>query len=196
MVTHGRLDLGQRPYSAHVLIDDDESHADGAVDDVQQARRDLGDRSTGFWFRQGDQRYVVRDRMLVQQMQAAYADAARIGHEQAELGRRQGELGARTGEQARQLALKAADEAMAAIGMADINREAAAEAARASRAAVRGARAAGHGAALADLASRQAALGVEQAALGRRQAEIHARAAREARKVIAQALADGRAEKR
>ena len=194
MVTHGRLELGQRPQSAHVLIDEDESYADGAVDDVQQARRDLGDQSTGFWFRQGDQRYVVRDRMLVQQMQKAYADAARIGYEQAELGRRQGELGARTGEQARQLALKSADEAMAAIGMADINREAAAEAARASRAAVRGARAAGHGAALADLASRQAALGAEQAALGRRQAEIHARAAREARKVIAQALADGRAE--
>lgn len=195
-VTHGRLDLGQRPQNAHVLIDEGESYADGALDDVQQARRDLGGQSTGFWFRQGDQRYVVRDRVLVQQMQKAYADVARIGHEQAELGRRQGELGVRIGEQARQLALKSTEEAMAAISVADINREAAAEAARASRAAARSARVAGHDTALAEMASRQAALGAEQAALGKQQAEIQARAAREARTVIAQALAKGHAEKR
>jgi len=203
LVTHGRLDLGERPARAHVLVTGNESYADGALDDVTQARSDLGAGATGFWFRQGDQRYVVRDTALLQQMQAAYADAARLGQQQAALGvkqgalgRQQGELGRRTGEQARAVAQHARDTARSALGGLDINRDAAAQAARASRGVTQDS---AHDE-LARLATRQgelgrqqAALGEQQAVLGERQAEVQARASREAEKVIAKALADGRA---
>lgn len=204
LVTHGRLDLGERPARAHVLVTGNESYADGALDDVTQARSDLGAGAAGFWFRQGDQRYVVRDTALLQQMQAAYADAARLGQQQAALGvkqgalgRQQGELGRRTGEQARALAQHARDTARSALGgSSDINRDAAAQAARAGRGATQEAthdalsRLAGR---QGELGRQQAVLGEEQAELGRLQAEVQARASREAEKVIAKALADGRA---
>ena len=54
---------------------------------MTQARHDLGDGAPGLWFRQGEQRYVVRDRALLQQLQAAYADAGRVGRQQAALGK-------------------------------------------------------------------------------------------------------------
>ena len=196
MITHGQLDLGKRPTRAYVLLDGNASYAHGALDDVKQARRDLGTDSQAFWFRQGTERYVVRDRALLQQMQEAYADAARIGTEQAKLGRQQGELGRRTGEQARAVAMVAREEALRAVRRStDINRDAAAEAARASLEASRAAKDARGNAELATLAQRQASLGAEQAALGQRQSQAHARAAREAEKIMAQALQDGRAQR-
>jgi len=196
MITHGELDLGKRPDRAYVLLDGNASYAHGAMDDVKQARRDLGTDSQAFWFRQGTERYVVRDRTLLLQMQEAYADAARIGTEQAKLGRQQGELGRRTGEQARAVAMVAREEALRAVRHSmDINRDAAAEAARASLEASRAAKDARGNAELATLAQRQASLGAEQAALGQRQSQAHARAAREAEKIMAQALQDGRAQR-
>ena len=192
IVTHGRLDLGERPPRAYVLVDGARSYADGALQDVEQARQDLGSDPSGFWFRQGTQRYVIRDPALLQQMQAAYAEAARVGEQQAVLGRQQGELGRRTGEAARALGRRAAEQARAALAAADINADAAAEAARASH----GARGqAGEESAIAALAQQQSALGAKQAALGQRQAEINVRATREAERVIAQALKDGRAQR-
>ena len=203
LVTHGRLDLGERPERAYVLVNGEESYADGALDDVTQARHDLGDGTPGLWFRQGDQRYVVRDRALLQQLQAAYADAGRVGRQQAALGtrqsalgRQQGELGRLTAEQSRAVARHARETARRALGGSDINRDAAAEAARASREVAQDdaheelARLASK---QAELGRQQAALGVEQAALGERQVEIQERASREARQVIAKAMADGRA---
>ena len=196
MITHGELDLGKRPDRAYVLLDGNASYAHGAMDDVKQARRDLGADSQAFWFRQGTERYVVRDRTLLLKMQEAYADAARIGTEQAKLGRQQGELGRRTGEQARAVAMVAREEALRAVRHStDINRDAAAEAARASLEASRAAKDARGNAELATLAQRQASLGAEQAALGQRQSQAHARAAREAEKIMAQALQDGRAQR-
>lgn len=203
LVTHGRLDLGERPERAYVLVNGEESYADGALDDVTQARHDLGDGGPGLWFRQGGQRYVVRDRALLQQLQAAYADAGRVGRQQAALGtrqsalgRQQGELGRLTAEQSRAVARHARDTARRALGGSDINRDAAAEAARASREVAQD-NAHGELARLAskqaELGRQQAALGAEQAALGERQVEIQERASREARQVIAKAMADGRA---
>ena len=192
IVTHGRLDLGERPPRAYVMVDGGQSYANGALDDVQQAQEDLGSDPSGFWFRQDGQRYVVRDRALLRQMQAAHAEAVRIGEQQAVLGREQGELGRRTGEQARALGRRAGEQARAALRATDINADAAAEAARASH----GTRdTAGQANAIAVFAQRQAELGRKQAELGQRQAEINVRATQEAERVIAQALKDGRAQR-
>ncbi|SFS10563.1 Signal transducer regulating beta-lactamase production, contains metallopeptidase domain [Stenotrophomonas maltophilia] len=146
ITTYGRLDLGESPRQAYVLVDGDSTFANGGIDDVAQARRQLG-KGPALWFRQGDKRYVVRDPMLVQSLQRAYAGATELGRQQGELGRqqsvlgrqqgelgrRQGELGRLQSEHARQIAQDAMRTARSAMAAHDINREAAAEAARAAR---------------------------------------------------------------
>lgn len=146
ITTYGRLDLGQSPSQAFVLVDGDSAFANGAIDDVTLARKQLG-KGPALWFRQGDKRYVVRDPMLIQSLQRAYAGAADLGRQQSELGRQQsalgrqqsdlgkqmGEMGRLQGEEARRMALAAAEAARSAMAAHDINREAAAEAAKAAR---------------------------------------------------------------
>lgn len=146
ITTYGRLDLGKSPREAFVLVDGDSTFANGGMDDVTVARRQLG-KGPALWFRQGDKRYVVRDPMLIQSLQRAYSGAAELGRQQSELGRQQsalgrqqGELGRQMGEmsrlqgeESRRIALIAAEAARNAMAAHDINREAAAEAAKAAR---------------------------------------------------------------
>ncbi|AUI05730.1 M56 family metallopeptidase [Stenotrophomonas maltophilia] len=146
ITTYGRLDLGKSPPEAFVLVDGDSTFANGGMDDVTVARRQLG-KGPALWFRQGDKRYVVRDPMMIQTLQRAYSGAADLGRQQSELGRQQsalgrqqgelgkqmGEMGRLQGEEARRMALAAAEAARSAMAAHDINREAAAEAATAAR---------------------------------------------------------------
>ncbi len=146
ITTYGRLDLGKSPSQAYVLVDGDSTFANGGIDDVTVARRQLG-KGPALWFRQGDKRYVVRDPMLIQTLQRAYSGAADLGRQQSELGRQQsalgreqgelgrqmGEMGRLQGEESRRIALAAAEVARSAMAAHDINREAAAEAAKAAR---------------------------------------------------------------
>ncbi|EPJ6838817.1 M56 family metallopeptidase [Stenotrophomonas maltophilia] len=153
ITTYGRLDLGKSPPEAFVLVDGDSTFANGGMDDVTVARRQLG-KGPALWFRQGDKRYVVRDPMMIQTLQRAYSGAADLGRQQSELGRQQsalgrqqsalgrqqgelgkqmGEMGRLQGEEARRMALAAAEAARSAMAAHDINREAAAEAAKAAR---------------------------------------------------------------
>jgi len=146
ITTYGRLDLGKSLLQAYVLVDGDSTFANGGIDDVTVARRQLG-KGPALWFRQGDKRYVVRDPMLIQTLQRAYSGAADLGRQQSELGRQQsalgreqgelgrqmGEMGRLQGEESRRLALAAAEVARSAMAAHDINREAAAEAAKAAR---------------------------------------------------------------
>ncbi|WP_353098223.1 M56 family metallopeptidase [Stenotrophomonas lactitubi] len=199
IVTHGQLDLGTPPQQAFVLVDHGLAFANAGMDDVMQARSRIGD-GPALWFRQGDKRYVVRDPMLIQSLQRAYAGAADLGRQQSELGRKQsvlgrqqgqlgreqGELGRLQGEEAREIALAAARAARNAINDRDINREAAAEAARATRGAVDDAKSARQAAAEAQRASQVARnqalqsersremsrLASQQAALGSQQAAL------------------------
>ena len=199
IVTHGQLDLGTPPQQAFVLVDHGQAFANAGMDDVMQARSRIGD-GPALWFRQGDKRYVVRDPMLIQSLQRAYAGAADLGRQQSELGRQQsalgrqqgqlgreqGELGRLQGEEAREIALAAARAARSALNDRDINREAAAEAARATRGAADDAAIARQAAAEAQRASQVARnqalqsersremsrLASQQAALGSQQAVL------------------------
>ncbi|MFL0348497.1 M56 family metallopeptidase [Stenotrophomonas lactitubi] len=199
IVTHGQLDLGTPPQQAFVLVDHGQAFANAGMDDVMQARSRIGD-GPALWFRQGDKRYVVRDPMLIQSLQRAYAGAADLGRQQSELGRQQsalgrqqgqlgreqGELGRLQGAEAREIALAAARAARSAINNRDINREAAAEAARATRGAVDDAKIARQAAVEAQRASQVARnqalqsersremsrLASQQAALGSQQAVL------------------------
>lgn len=163
ITNYGRLDLGKSPPEAFVLVDGDSTFANGGMDDVTVARRQLG-KGPALWFRKGDKRYVVRDPMMIQSLQRAYSGAADLGRQQSELGRQQsalgrqqgelgrqmGEMGRLQGEEARRMALAAAEAARSAVAAHDINREAAAEAAKAARGAT-------NDAAIAREAAREAA---------------------------------------
>ncbi|TIE19784.1 transmembrane BlaR protein [Stenotrophomonas maltophilia] len=163
ITTYGRLDLGKSPRQAYVLVDGDSTFANGGIDDVTVARRQLG-KGPALWFRQSDKRYVVRDPMLIQTLQRAYSGAADLGRQQSELGRQQsvlgrqqgelgrqmGEMGRLQGEESRRIALAAAEAARNAMAAHDINRDAAAEAAKAARGAT-------HDVAVAREAAREAA---------------------------------------
>ncbi len=146
ITTYGRLDLGTSPPQAFVLVDGDSTFANGGIDDVTLARKQLG-KGPALWFRQGSERYIVRDPMLIQSLQRAYAGASDLGQQQSALGRQQsalgrqqsalgkqmGEMGRLQGEEARRIALVAVEAARSAMSAHDINREAAAEAAKAAR---------------------------------------------------------------
>lgn len=146
ITTYGRLDLGTSPPQAFVLVDGDSTFANGGIDDVTLARKQLG-KGPALWFRQGSERYIVRDPMLIQSLQRAYAGASDLGQQQSALGRQQsalgrqqsalgkqmGEMGRLQGEEARRIALVAIEAARSAMSAHDINREAAAEAAKAAR---------------------------------------------------------------
>ncbi|HGM7308968.1 TPA: M56 family metallopeptidase, partial [Stenotrophomonas maltophilia] len=206
ITTYGRLDLGKSPLQAYVLVDGDSTFANGGIDDVTVARRQLG-KGPALWFRQGDKRYVVRDPMLIQTLQRAYSGAADLGRQQSELGRQQsalgreqgelgrqmGEMGRLQGEESRRLALAAAEVARSAMAAHDINREAAAEAAKAARGAAHDAAAAAEAVKAVrgltvDVAGvREAARGVTNDMAGAREAAAEARRAmQEARSEAAQ----------
>ncbi|TGW20469.1 transmembrane BlaR protein [Stenotrophomonas maltophilia] len=186
ITTYGRLDLGKSPPEAFVLVDGDSTFANGGMDDVTVARRQLG-KGPALWFRQGDKRYVVRDPMMIQTLQRAYSGAADLGRQQSELGRQQsalgrqqgelgkqmGEMGRLQGEEARRMALAAAEAARSAMAAHDINREAAAEAAKAARGAT-------NDAAVAREAAREAAAAATEAVKAVRGATNDVAAAREA----------------
>jgi beta-lactamase regulating signal transducer with metallopeptidase domain len=169
ITTYGRLDLGKSPPQAYVLVDGDSTFANGGIEDVTLARKQLG-KGPALWFRQGDKRYIVRDPMLIQSLQRAYAGAfdlgqqqtelgrqqSALGRQQSELGKRMGEMGRLQGEEARRIALAAAEAARNAMSAHDINREAAAEAAKAAQGAT-------NDASLAREAAREAAVEARRA---------------------------------
>lgn len=152
VVTHGVLHLGDDRQSSHVLVDNGMTFANASVADLEQARRDIGGQSPALWFRQGGQRYVVRDPALIAPLQRAFADTAALGEQQSALGReqrvlgqqqralgmRQGELGRLEASQAREIARQAERIAREAMAGADINTDVAREAARASSTAAQG----------------------------------------------------------
>lgn len=222
--TVGQLHLGNDMERGHVLIDHGRSYASATIDDIKQARRDVGREGPVLWFREGNKRYAVRDPALIQPLQRVYAQSAEVGRQQGELGREQGALGRQQGElgrkqavHAREIARVATQAASKAVRATDINREAAAEAARATRgvtddAAI--ARAADaevrramqdlqdtHSRDISELADqqaqlglRQSALGSQQAELGERQAQLQAQASAQVKQVIARAMASGKAQ--
>ncbi len=211
--TVGELHLGNDLERGHVLIDHGRSYASATIDDIQQARRDVGRDGPVLWFREGNKRYAVRDPALIQPLQRVYAQSAELGRQQGELGREQGALGRQQGElgrkqsvHAREISRVATQAASRAVRESDINRQAAAEAARAASGSMDDAAIARQAAAevrramqevqlmqdthsrdISELANQQAQLGLRQAALGSQQAELGERQAQLQAQASAQA---------
>ena len=184
MVTHGRLDLSRQPAQAFVLMGDGDNFVDASLADLKQARRDAGDGDPALWVRRGQQRYLIRDRAVLQQLSQAYAEVGALGTRQGQIGERQGALGERIAA----MSVDVTADVMASVDVAEIANRAAQQARQDSRRALDQRE-------IARIARQQAELGKEQARLARQQAVASARAARAVRVAIDQALSSGRAQR-
>lgn len=212
-VTHGRLDISRQPAQAFVLMGGDDNFVDASVADLKQARRDVGGSAPALWVRRGQARYLIRDPAVLSQLSRSQSDVAALGNAQAELGDRQAVIG----QQLANVSMQVTADALAAVdveAVADhVTRQAGLDAAAEANQAARQARAASASASQAArqarvvtakavdarqitlVAREQAQLGREQARLAQQQSLASARAVREVRTAIDQALASGKAER-
>lgn len=199
-VTHGQINLSrQRPAEAFVLMDGDDNLVDASVADLKQARRDAGNRERALWVRRGQARYLIRDPAVIGALARSQAEVAALGNAQAELGDRQSAFG----EQMAKLSMQVTADVMADVDVAGIAQaagrqatmDAAAEANQAARQARTATARAVDAQQMARVAREQAELGREQARLAQQQSVASARAARQVRAAIDQALSSGKAER-
>lgn len=188
----GSFTLGRSPGAeSYVLIDSAHSVAVSSIDELREARAAQRGEAPILWLRRGDARYIVRDDDTIARFRAAFDDVRAIGERQGTLGTRQGTLGAEQGtlgarqgeigSRIAELALQAArsgDDASRERALAKLQAE--------SRTL---------GAQMGRLASEQGALAGEQGELARRQAEAQARATRQARAIVDDVIASGRAQR-
>lgn len=198
-VTHGQLNLSQQPGQAFVLMSNGDNLVNASLADLKQARRDAGNGEPALWVRRGQTRYLIRDPAVLKQLVRTQAEVAALGNAQATLG----DLQADIGEHMAKVSLQVAADATASVDVAEVANQAAREAN------VEGARAAGRAARqaridarraldarqMASAAQQQAEFGRQQAKLAQQQAVASARAVREVRLVIDQALSSGKAQR-
>lgn len=216
-VTHGKLNITRQPAQAFVLIGGESNFVDASVADLKQARRDAGNDQPALWVRRGQDRYLIRDPAVLKALGHTQTEVAALGTAQAELGNRQAAIG----QQIAAASLQITADAMASVDVSavvnsairDAGLDAAVEADRAARQGARQSRAAASAASqaareartasaravdarqIALVAREQAELGKEQARLAQQQSVASARAVRDVRTAIDQALASGKAER-
>lgn len=199
LVTHGQLTLSQQPAQAFVLMGDGDNFVNASLADLKQARRDARDDEPVLWVRRGQARYLIRDPAVLRQLGRSQSDVAALGDAQADLGDRQSEIG----EQMAKLSMQVTADVMAHLDVDAVteaatqhaNMDAAAEANQAARQARKAAAKAVDAQQIARVAREQAELGREQARLAQQQSLASARAARDVRAAIDQALSSGKAER-
>jgi bla regulator protein blaR1 len=173
-----------------------------------EAALDRTDRD-GFWFRRGDDRYLVTDPDVLRELAEVFAPQEELGQRQGELGRRQGELGRLQGELGRKQGQLGRIQArlgqyQARVSVLRVSRDRngrdASELEREKDEIDQRQREAGElqaelGEQQGVLGERQAALGEQQAALGREQARVSKQVAAVLGKLTRELIADGRAER-
>ena len=216
-VTHGQLNISRQPAQAFVLIGGESNFVDASVADLKQARRDAGNDQPALWVRRGQDRYLIRDPAVLKALGHAQTEVAALGTAQAELGNRQAVIG----QQIAAASMQITADAMASVDVSavvnsairDAGLDAAVEADRAARHGARQSHAAASAASqaareartasaravdarqIALVAREQAELGKEQARLAQQQSVASARAVRDVRTAIDQALASGKAQR-
>lgn len=169
------------------------------------------DRTDGdvFWFRRGNDRYLVTDPAVIRELAELFAPQEELGRKQGELGRKQGELGRLQGELGRKQGELGRIQAQLGRQQASLSIR------RVSR--DRSGRDADHldreldeisrrqqeagglqdelGEMQAPLGERQGALGEQQAALGREQQRVSKQASAALDRMTREMIADGRAKR-
>lgn len=188
----GTFTLGRTPGAeSYVLLDSAHSVAVSSTDELREARAAQQGDAPMLWLRRGDSRYIVRDADTVARFRAAFDDVVELGAQQGALGGRQGTLGAEQGTLgARQgeIGGRVAELALqAAHSSDDASRRSALDALQAESRKL--------GAQMRTLASQQAALAGEQGELAKQQADAQARASRQAKAIVDEVIASGRAQR-
>lgn len=199
LVTHGQLTLSRQPAQAFVLMGDGDNFVNASLADLKQARRDARDGERVLWVRRGQARYLIRDPAVLRQLGRSQSEVAALGEAQADLGDRQSEIG----EQMAKVSMQVTADVMAHLDVDAVTHaaaqhaamDAAAEANQAARQARKAAAKAVDAQQIARVAREQAELGREQARLAQQQSLASARAARDVRAAIDQALSSGKAER-
>ncbi len=187
----GTFTLGtQRGENAFVLLDDDHSIAVSATDELREAQAARRGDAPLLWMRRGDARYVVRDRATIEAIRDAYAEVTALGEAQGELGALQGSLGGRQGTLGARQAEIAVQAATRALADVDVRAQV-----DASVSAALQRQQAGMQAEMQRLATQQVELAREQTALATRQQTASARAEREARALMDDAIRNGLTER-
>lgn len=188
----GTFTLSRTPGNeSYVLLDSAHSVAMSSTDELREARAAQQGGGPMLWLRRGDARYVVRDAGTIERFRAAFADVHALGERQGALGERQGTIGAEQGALgARQgeIGGRIAELALQATRSGDdASQRRALDALQAEARTL--------GAQMGRLASQQGVLAGEQSELARQQADAQARAARQARSIVDEVIASGRAQR-
>jgi beta-lactamase regulating signal transducer with metallopeptidase domain len=199
IITHGQLNLSRQPAQAFVLMGGDGNFVDASMADLKQAKHDAHGDEPALWVRRGQDRYLIRDPAVLRQLARTHAQVIALGNVQVELGERQSALGQNLSE----LSMQVTADAMASVDVAALanlaarqsGAAAASEAGKAAREARIAARKAVDAQAIARVAREQAEMGREQARLAQQQSVASARASRDVRAAIDQALSSGKAER-
>lgn len=199
LVTHGQLNLSRQPATAFVLMGGDSNFVDASMADLKQAKHDAHGDEPALWVRRGQDRYLIRDPAVLRQLARTQAEVVALGNAQVGLGDRQSELGQLLSD----VSMQVTADAMASVDVAALanlaarqsSAAAASEAGQAARQARLAARKAVDAQQIARVAREQAEMGREQARLAQQQSMATARASRDVRAAIDQALSSGKAER-
>jgi hypothetical protein len=200
-ITRGTFHLSSNTNEAYVLLRENNSVMNGSMDDLREAQRLQRNGEELLWFRRGNAKYVVRDPAVLQQVRASYAEVMRLGDAQSALGNRQAAIGnkqaaiggkqAAIGNLQAQLGAKQAELATRRMqgnetdaGMAELDRQQAALNKKQAEL----------DAPMAELDRQHAELDSQQAALDRKMQAADARAEREVRRLMDEAVAKGTAQ--
>ncbi|WP_422509977.1 M56 family metallopeptidase [Stenotrophomonas sp. GZD-301] len=199
LVTHGQLNLSRQPATAFVLMGGDSNFVDASMADLKQAKHDAHGDEPALWVRRGQDRYLIRDPAVLRQLARTQAEVVALGNAQVGLGDRQSELGQLLADASMQVtadAMASVDvAALANLAARQSSAAAASEAGQAARQARLAARKAVDAQQIARVAREQAEMGREQARLAQQQSMATARASRDVRAAIDQALSSGKAER-
>ena len=163
----------------------------------------------GFWFRRGDDRYLVTDPAVMRELAELFAPQEELGRRQGELGRRQGELGRLQGELGRKQGQLGRIQARLGLYHSNVSDQRVSRDRRSrdasdlerekdeidQRQQEAGELQAELGEQQSVLGERQAALGEQQAALGREQERVSKQVTAALGKLTRELIANGRAER-
>ena len=188
LITRGMFNLSARDtQQAYVFVKGDHSIAEGTTEDIRKANRLRRSNEELLWIRRDNTEYLIRDPATLERFRDSYAEAmslgdaqvaignrhAAIGNKQAAIGQHQAQLGMKQAEMARQRMQGSEADAR----MAELDRQQAALDQEQAK-----------------LNAPMADLDRQQAALAKKMEAANARAERETKKLMEEAIRNGTAQ--
>ncbi len=188
LITRGMFNLSARDtQQAYVFVKGDHSIAEGTTEDIRKANRLRRGNEELLWIRRDNTEYLIRDPATLERFRASYAEAMSLGDAQVAIGNRHAAIGSKQaaiGQRQAQLGMKQAEMASqrmqgskADARMAELDRQQAALDQEQAK-----------------LNAPMADLDRQQAALAKKMEAANARAERETKKLMEEAIRNGTAQ--